>query len=89
MYDVLDTDKDKLEGVQEHYEQLVKQGFYRGAFQSIELAWMSDDRKSVLDPLYLCESWEYKHDTFYHEYPAVLDGALQLIGFLIYQLLVT
>ena len=73
-----DSHKQKVEGIRERYDELVEQGFHRGAFQSIESVWLSDDSKSALGQICLPESWEHEHDAFYHAHPAVLDGAFQM-----------
>ena len=79
-----DSHKEKVEGIGERYDALAEQGFHRGAFQSIESVWLSDDSKSALGWLCLPDSWEeHDHDGFYHAHPAVLDGAIQMFGFLL------
>ena len=72
-----------MEGIRERYDKLAEQGFHRDAFQSMESVWLSDDGKSALGQLCLPKSWEHKHDAFYRAHPAVLDGAIQMFGFLL------
>ena len=71
-----------MEGIRERYDALAEEGFHRGAFQSIESVWLSDDGKSALGQVCLPESWEHEHDGFYHAHPAMLDGAIQMADFL-------
>ena len=72
-----------MKDIQERYDKMVGQGFHHGAFQSIELVWLSDDDKSVLGLVCLPASWGHERDAFYHAHPAVLDGAIQMFGFLL------
>ena len=72
-----------MESIQERYDKIVGQGFHHGAFQSIESVWLSNDGKSVLGQVCLPASWEHEHDAFYDAHPAVLDGAIQMFGFLL------
>ena len=77
-----DSHKEEVEGIRERYDALAEEGFHRGAFQSIESVWLSDDGKSALGQVCLPESWEHEHDGFYHAHPAVLDGVFQMVGLL-------
>ena len=71
-----DSHKEKVEGIEERYEALASEGFHRGAFQSIESVWLSDDGKSALGQLCLPESWEHKYGGFCHADPAVFGFLL-------------
>ena len=51
--------KEKVDGLKECNEYLVKQGFHHGGFLSIEPLWQSDDDKSAFGQVYFLKIWEH------------------------------
>ncbi|KAL9188495.1 LOW QUALITY PROTEIN: hypothetical protein ACHAXT_006873 [Thalassiosira profunda] len=69
--------------VQGRYARLAAAGYHKGPFQSIASVWLNERKDGLLGQLKLPEGFEHEHDAFYLSHPAVLDGAFQLMGFLV------
>ena len=79
---IKESHTNEVANISSRYSRLADDGYHRGAFQSIQSVFLSSDgSKSALGQIGLPSGFDHEHDAYYHSHPAVLDGAIQMIGF--------
>ena len=76
LIDLKDSHTREVANIQDRYSRLAEAGYHRGAFQSINSVFLSEDGKSALGQIGLPEGFEHDHDAYYHAHPAVLEAAV-------------
>ena len=76
----------KVEGIQDRCARLSEAGYHRGPFQSIKSVSLNEEGNSALGCIGLPEDFDHDHNAYYHAHPAILDGAVQMVGLLTDQL---